>query len=79
MAVQIPLRNIWLLFLYAADLVQFKDQWKVTAESASNLPELVARLLAHVVEQRLRRNLSRGYVSSRLLKYSPASESVQRL
>ena len=63
MAVQIPLRNIWLLFLYAADLVQFKDQWKVTAESASNLPELVARLLAHVVEQRLRRNLSRGYVS----------------
>jgi len=26
MAEQIPLRNIWLLFLYAADLVQFKDQ-----------------------------------------------------
>ena len=62
MTTQIPLRNIWLLFLYAADLVQFKDQWKMTAESASDLPELVARLLVHVVERRLRRNLSRGYV-----------------
>jgi 5-methylcytosine-specific restriction enzyme subunit McrC len=61
MAVQIPLRNIWLLFLYAADLVHFKDQWKVTPESAKNLPELVARLLVHVVEQRLRLNLSKGY------------------
>jgi 5-methylcytosine-specific restriction enzyme subunit McrC len=61
MAVQIPLRNIWLLFLYAADLVHFKDQWKVTPESAKNLPELVARLLVHVVEQRLRHNLSKGY------------------
>lgn len=62
MAEQIPLRNIWLLFLYAADLVHFKDQWKVTAESASDLPELIARLLVHVVENRLRRNLSRGYM-----------------
>jgi 5-methylcytosine-specific restriction enzyme subunit McrC len=61
MAAQIPLRNIWLLFLYAADLVHFKDQIKVSLESAKNLPELVARLLVHVVEQRLRRNLSKGY------------------
>jgi len=61
MTAQIPLRNIWLLFLYAADLVHFKDQLKVTLESAKNLPELVARLLVHVVEQRLRRNLSKGY------------------
>ena len=59
MAEQIPLRNIWLLFLYAADLVQFEDQWKVTAESASDLPELIARLLVHVVENRLRRMSSR--------------------
>jgi 5-methylcytosine-specific restriction enzyme subunit McrC len=62
MAVQIPLRNIWLLFLYAADLANFKDQWKVATESAKDLPELVARLLVHVVEQRLRRNLSKGYL-----------------
>lgn len=58
---KIPLRNIWLLFLYAADLARFKGQLSVEAESASDLPELVARLLLQVVHQRLRRNLSRGY------------------
>lgn len=58
---KIPLRNIWLLFLYAADLARFKGQLSVEAESASDLPELVARLLLQVVQQRLRRNLSRGY------------------
>ncbi len=62
MATPIPLRNIWLLFLYAADLVHFKDSTKVEAESARNLPELLARLLTKVVQQRLRRNLSRGYL-----------------
>ncbi|MDT7518197.1 5-methylcytosine-specific restriction endonuclease system specificity protein McrC [Rhodoferax sp. TBRC 17660] len=61
MATPIPLRNIWLLFLYAADLVQFKDSTQVEAESARNLPELLARLLTQVVRQRLRSNLSRGY------------------
>lgn len=61
MATHIPLRNIWLLFLYAADLVRFKDVLSVQAESARNLPELLARLLARVVQERLRRNLSRGY------------------
>ena len=61
MATPIPLRNIWLLFLYAADLVSFKDSSKVEVESARNLPELLARLLTKVVQQRLRRNLSRGY------------------
>lgn len=60
-ATTIPLRNIWLLFLYAADLVRFKDEANVEAESARDLPELLARLLVRVVQQRLRRNLSRGY------------------
>lgn len=61
MATAIPLRNIWLLFLYAADLVRFKDEASVEAEAARDLPELLARLLVRVVQQRLRRNLSRGY------------------
>ncbi len=61
MAEAIPLRNIWLLFLYAADLVQFKDVTSVQAEVARDLPELLARLLVRTVHQRLRRNLSRGY------------------
>ena len=61
MAETIPLRNIWLLFLYAADLAHFKDVARVQAELARDLPELLARLLVQVVRQRLRRNLSRGY------------------
>ncbi len=61
MATPIPLRNIWLLFLYAADLVQFKGRFVHQVESARDLPDLVARLLTHVVDERLRRNLSRGY------------------
>lgn len=61
MSKTIPLRNIWLLFLYAADLLRFKDLASVQAEVARDLPELLARLLYRVVQQRLRRNLSRGY------------------
>lgn len=61
MATTIPLRNIWLLFLYAADLVRFKDEANVEVETARDLPELLARLLVRVVQHRLRRNLSRGY------------------
>lgn len=61
MADPIPLRNLWLLFLYAADLVQFRDRFDSDVEAARDLPDLVARLLVHVVEERLRRNLSRGY------------------
>lgn len=63
MAGKIPLRNIWLLFLYAADLVRFKGAANVEAEAARDLPELIARLLVRVVQERLRRNLSRGYQS----------------
>lgn len=61
MATPVPLRNIWLLFLYAADLLRFKEAAQVETESARDLPELLARLLVQVVQQRLRRNLSRGY------------------
>lgn len=63
MANAIPLRNIWLLFLYAADLVQFRGRFDHQVETARDLPDLVARLLTDVVDQRLRRNLSRGYRS----------------
>jgi len=61
MADPIPVRNIWLLFLYAADLVQFRDRFDIEIEAARDLPDLVARLLSQIVEDRLRRNLSRGY------------------
>lgn len=58
---RIPLRNIWFLFLYASGLAQFHGQFATEVEDAPELPDLVGRLLAHSVERRLRRNLSRGY------------------
>jgi 5-methylcytosine-specific restriction enzyme subunit McrC len=61
MAAEIPLRNIWILFLYAADLVQLHGRFERHVEEARDLPDLVGRLMAHVVEERLRKNLSRGY------------------
>ena len=61
MSTTIPLRNVWLLFLYAADLVRFTGEFNHQIEAARDLPDLVARLLTHVVDERLRRNLSRGY------------------
>jgi 5-methylcytosine-specific restriction enzyme subunit McrC len=61
MAVPIPVRNIWTLFLYAADLVQFVGRFDSEVEAARDLPELVGRLLTRAVEERLQRNLSRGY------------------
>ncbi|TKW62995.1 MAG: 5-methylcytosine-specific restriction endonuclease system specificity protein McrC [Paracoccus denitrificans] len=61
MASEIPLRNIWILFLYAADLVQLRGRFERDVEEAQDLPDLIGRLMAHVVEDRLHRNLSRGY------------------
>lgn len=59
---RIPLRNIWLLFLYASDLARFADRFDARLiEDDADLTTLAARLLAHAVERRLHRNLSRGY------------------
>nr|WP_240902925.1 5-methylcytosine-specific restriction endonuclease system specificity protein McrC [Caulobacter sp. SLTY] len=59
--VGIPVRNLWLLLMYAADLAAFGDRFDGLADEAADLPELLARLLAWVVERRLRKNLSRAY------------------
>jgi 5-methylcytosine-specific restriction enzyme subunit McrC len=59
---RIPVRNLWLLMLYASELTRTKGDFKATIEHDINdLPDLVARLLANSVEHRLRRNLTRGY------------------
>jgi len=58
---RIPVRNIWLLFLYASGLAKFEGQYAAAAEQSPNFPELIARLLCFAVEKRLPRNLSRGY------------------
>ena len=59
---RIPVRNLWLLMLYASDLTRFRERFEgfVDADIA-DLPDLVAQLLSKAVEHRLRRNLTRGY------------------
>ncbi|MBA9061516.1 5-methylcytosine-specific restriction enzyme subunit McrC [Methylobacterium fujisawaense] len=59
---RIPVRNIWLLFLYAHNLARFQGQYGAAAEASPDFPSLIARILCYAVDRRLRRNLSRGYI-----------------
>ena len=60
---QIPVRNIWLLLLYASQLYRESPaSRRVDMEDApDDIPHLVAEILQNAVERRLRRNLSHGY------------------
>jgi len=58
---KIPIKNIWLLFLYASDLAQFGQKFNAEVESSPDIPNLIARLLCFAVEIRRHRNLSRSY------------------
>jgi 5-methylcytosine-specific restriction enzyme subunit McrC len=59
---RIPVRNLWLLMLYASKLTRFGKRFNALVEAdIDDLPDMVARLLVEAVEYRLRRNLTRGY------------------
>lgn len=59
---RIPIRNLWLLMLYASDLFRMKGIGGVGLEDTpDDLPDLIAEILAHAVEERQRRRLSLGY------------------
>lgn len=59
---RIPVRNLWLLMLYASDLTRVGTAFNALVENdLDDLPDLIARLLAHAVEGRLHRTLTRGY------------------
>lgn len=61
---RIPVRNLWLLMLYASDLFRMRAIGKVGLEdSPDELPDLIARFLCHAVELRQRRRLSFGWRS----------------
>ena len=60
---KIPIKNVWLLFLYASDLAQFIDRYEAEVEDSPDFKSLIARLLCHAVERRMRRNFSSGYRS----------------
>ena len=59
---KIPVRNLWLLMLYASDLYRQLGSAKIAVEdNPEDIADLVAEILCHQVERRLKRNLSFGY------------------
>lgn len=60
---RIPVRNIWLLMLYASDLFRHIDRDKRVSveENPDDIPDLVAEILAREIGLRLKRNLSLEY------------------
>lgn len=62
MTLKIPIRNVWLLQLYASSLYRAVGQQMVAAEdNPEDLPALVAGMLADTVTQRLHTGLSVGF------------------
>ncbi|MGE0105225.1 MAG: 5-methylcytosine-specific restriction endonuclease system specificity protein McrC [Blastocatellales bacterium] len=60
----IPVRNLWLLMLYASNLYRDLEKAKVTVEdNPDDIPDLIAEMLCRRVEIRIKRNLSYGYQS----------------
>ena len=64
-ASNIPVRNIWLLMLYASDLYRYTKDDKITSieENPDDIADLVAEILSGSVERRIRRNMSFAYQS----------------
>ncbi|MCL3817908.1 5-methylcytosine restriction system specificity protein McrC [Aeromicrobium wangtongii] len=59
---QIPVRNLWLLQFFASEMFRKDGYALVARESApDDLPELIGRILADEVSQRLHRGLSVGF------------------
>ena len=59
---RIPVRNLWLLTLYASDLFRARGDGNAGLEdNPDDLPDLVAEILARAVDARLRKRLSSGY------------------
>lgn len=59
---RIPVRNLWLLMLYASALFRDLEFAKIAVEeNPDDIPDLVAEILCRQVERRIQRNLSYGY------------------
>ena len=59
---RIPVRNLWLLMLYASDLFRTHGVAPISVEEVTDdLPDLVAEILAYCVERRRRTPLTMGY------------------
>lgn len=65
---RIPVRNLWLLMLYASNLFRDLEKAKVAIEdNPDDLPDLIAEMLCRRVERRIQRNLSYGYQSREIV------------
>ena len=61
---KIPIRNLWLLMLYASDIYKELDAANIAVEeNPDDIPDLVAEMLCRRVEHRIQRNLSYSYQS----------------
>lgn len=61
---EIPIRNLWLLMLYASDIYRELNKNRVAVEdNPDEIPDLIAEMLCQRVEHRIQRNLSYGYQS----------------
>ena len=58
---RIPVRNLWLLMLYASEFKMLEQRKTDIEDNPDEIPNLVAEFLVHIVEQRIRRNLTLGY------------------
>lgn len=59
---EIPVRNIWLLMLYASELFRICGNDRVDLDdNPDDLPDLIAQILVHAVEERQHRHLNQGY------------------
>ena len=60
---RVPVRNVWLLMLYASRLLRYLDaaEKRKVEDNPEDIPDLVAEILTHEVERRMKRNLSFGY------------------
>ena len=58
---KIPVRNLWLLMLYASGFRPLGHSKTTIEDNPDEIPDLVAEFLVHIVEQRIRRNLTAGY------------------
>ncbi|MEP9324991.1 5-methylcytosine-specific restriction endonuclease system specificity protein McrC [Paraburkholderia phymatum] len=61
MTTPIPIKNLWFLLSYAHNLARFADRLPVEIGEQDDIPELLGRLLAFLVERRIKRNLTRAY------------------
>lgn len=62
---RIPIRNLWFLYLHALDLGSFVGRWDGAVDGAADWPHLLVDLFTQIVERRLHRGASRGYVERR--------------